>query len=561
MDPSISLRLLLHPTARSVPVLIFLALALASLAAWPRVVGELGGIPWPRRRRDVALGAALFLLAFALRWSLATHTLVHENHHGYHHVAALGAVNEAVESHEVASSHVLLLRLFGAMVGASDEGTFLFAALLSSAAVVALAVVAAQVTGSRAGAWAAASLLALQPLAVAFGPTEEFLVSASGLCLVGMALLHAGASHGLRATLALGAALLALGAGAREVTLPLSALALPALLSARTRDGAVPWRATLAVCGALTLLLLPQAIHVVLAWRRQAATPAYFGAPALPWIVVGALGRNPYWAGWFEPFIPRWQAWAMVLAPVPLAIWCAVRRDARLAVGSLLPAAVGLLQGGLVRSGWFPSQLRHQLLAMALLLLPVAACVALLARALGPRWEALVPAAVALLAVVSLARRPLGYRPGFAGTAEYHFFRGALAAAPRDAVVATFEDDPLTHLPGSWLRVQRPRWTQVRAGTLPALPPDSGRRPVYLLLDRACFVDPAAFPTAPRPAGAPAVVATRYGRMHSQCAQALGAAPWREVATRRLARPHPPQLEMPSFDAEVRLAVLRWDQP
>lgn len=561
MDPSISLRLLLHPAARSASVPIFLALVLASLAAWPRVVGELARVPWPGRRRDVALGAALFALAFALRWGLAAHTLIHENHHGYHHVASLGVVNESAESHEVASSHVLLLRLFGALVGVSDEHTFLLGALLSATAVVALGVVAAQVTGSRAGGWAAASLLALQPLAVALGPTEEFLVSASGLCLAGMALLHAGARHGLRATLALGAALLCLGAGAREVTLPLSALAVPALLSARTPEGRVPWRAALAVCGAVALLLLPQAAQVLLAWRHQASTPGYFGAPALPWVVVGALGRNQHWVGWAEPFIPRWQAWAMVLAPLAVAAWCAVRRDARLAVGVLVPAAVGLLQGGLVRSGWFPTHLRHQLLAMALLLLPVAACVALLARALGPRWAALAPAAVALLAAASLARRPLGYRPGLALTEEYHFFRGALAAAPDEASVVTFDEDPLTHFPPSWLKVQRPRWAHVRAAALPALPPDAGRRPVYLLLDRACFVDPSAFPSSTAPGAAPPPVATAYGQMHPQCARALAAAPWREVSTRRVARTRSPQLEMPSLDPTVRLAVLRWEQP
>ncbi len=562
MDSSISLRLLVHPAALSASTPIFLALVLASLAMWPRVVGELAGVSWPHRRRDVALGGALFLLAFALRWALATHTLIHENHHGYHHVSSFSVVNESAESHGVSSSHILLLRLFGAVVGVSDESTFLFDALLSSAAVVGLAVVAAQATGTRAGAWAAGALLALQPLSIVLGPTEEFLVSASGLCLVGMALLHAGASHGLRTTLALGVALLCLGAGSREITLPLATLALPALLSARTRDGAVPWRAALAVCGAMTVLLLPQAVLVLFAWHRQAATRGTFGAPSFPW-VVGPFGRNQHWVGWFEPFIPRWQAWAMMLAPVLLAIWCAARRDARLAVGALLPAVIGMLLGGILGSGWFPTHLRHQLFSMALLLLPIAACVALLARALGPRRGALAPAAVALLAAVSLARRPLGYRPALALTAEYHFFRGALAAAPRDAAVVTFEDDPLTHLPWSWLRVQRPQWMQVRAGALPALPPDSGRRPVYLLLDRSCFVDPSSFPAAPLPAGtaAPAAVATPYGRMHSQCARALGAAPWREVATRRLARPHPPMFEMPSLDAEVRLAVLRWDQP
>jgi hypothetical protein len=561
MSPGISLQLLLHPTFRTFPVLVFLALAVAALAALPRAVGELAGVPWVGRRRDAALGAALFVLAFALRWGLATHTLIHENHHGYHHVSSLGAVNESAESHGVPSAHILLLRLFGAVVGVADESTFLFDALLSATSVVALAAFAAQVTGSRAAGWAAAALLGLQPLAIALGPTDEFLVSGSGLCLAGMALLHAGARDGLRGTLALGTALLCLGAGAREVTLPLSALAVPALLSARTPSRRTPWRAALAVCGAMTLLLLPQAVQVLLAWRQQTATPGYFGSPALPWAFDGAVGRNAHWMGWFEPFIPRWQAWAMLGSPVLLALWCVARRDGRLALGVLLPAAVALLEGGLVRSGWFPTHLRHQLLSMALLLLPVAACVGLAARGLGPRWGAAAPAAVALLAAVSLARRPLGYRPDLPLTAEYHFFRDVLAAAPRDATAVTFDDDPLTHLPAQWIAVQRPSWSIIRAAALPSLRP--GRdRPVFLMLDRACFIDRSSFPAPSEGGAAPQpMTASPYGRLLPQCARALGAAPWRVVATRPLARSRPPQFEMPSADAVVRLAVLRWDVP
>lgn len=568
MGPTLSLQPFLHPTGGSLMGALFLALALGSIAAGPRVVAELAGVPWSGRRRDALLGAALFGLAFALRWTLAAHTLIHENHHGYHHVASLGPVNESAESHGVPSSHILLLRLFGAVVGASDEATFLFDALLSASAVVALAAFTAQVTGSRPAGWVAASLLGLQPLAIALGPTDEFLVSASGLCLVGMALLHAGARFGLRATLAVGAALVGLGSGAREVTLPLSALAIPALLSARTRAGETPWRPALAACGALALTLLPQAVLLILAWHRQPSTPGYFGAPALPWAIAGAsVGRNAHWVGWFEPFVPRWQAWAMLVAPALLALWCAARRDGRLALGVLLPAAIALIEGGLVRSGWFPTHLRHQLLSMGLLLLPVAACAGLIADRLGPRWGALVPAAVALLAAVSLVRRPLGYRPGLALTGEYQFFRRTLAASPRDGVVVTFEDDPLTHLPPSWLAVQRPAWSAIRAEALPALLAAGERRPLFLLLDRACFIDLTCFAPGASGCGDPRLrgtlpgVDTPYGRLLPQCALALGAAPWRVVATRVLPRTRPPQLEMPGVDATVRLAVLRWDRP
>lgn len=570
VNPSLDFNPLFHPTGSSLPGVVFLALALGSLALWPRVVSELARTPWDTRRRDVLLGVGLFAAAFALRWGLASHALVHENHHGYHHVSSSGPVNTWAESHGVPSSHMLLLNLFGAVVGVSDESTFLFDASLSAVAVVALAVFTVQVTGSRHAGWAAAALLGLQPLAIALGPTEEFLVSASGLCLAGMALLHAGARLGLRATLALGVALLCLGAGSREVTLPLSALALPAMLSARTAAGRPPWRATLAVCAAVAVLLLPQAIRVIVAWRSLGATPAYFGAPVVPWLFDGGAslhGRNPRWMGWFEPFIPRWEGWAMVCAPALLGLWCTARRDARLAVGVLLPAATALLQGGLTRSGWFPTHLRHQLLAMALLLLPVAACVGLLAGTLPARVRALLPAVIALLAAVSLARRPGGYHLDLALTQEYRFFRQALAAAPAEGVAVAFDDDPLSHLPGSWISVQRPSWAVIPSGSLPAVVASRSHRSLFLTLDRACFVDVTCLTLGLSGCGDTRLrdvipsVPTAFGHVTPQCARALEQVPWRVVATRTVQRTRAPNLEMPSVDEAVHIALLRWDRP
>lgn len=565
MRPGVDLALFLHPGWSSLAVSLFLAVALGALVAAPVATRELASIAWPRRRRDVTAGALFFAVAFALRWRLAVHTTVHENHHGYHHVSWASAVNEGATSHGVPSAHLLLAHLAGALVGVSDDATFLFDCALSSAAVVALGAYAAMVTRSYSAGLAAASLLALQPVSIALSTTDEFLVSATGLCLSAMALLHVGARFELRATLALGAALACLGAGAREVTLPLSALAVPALLSARTRDDRTPWRASLAVCAALALVLAPQAASVISSWRAQPATPGYFGSPALPFTLdAGHAGRDAHWVGWLEPYIPRWEGWCMVLACALVAAWCLARRDGRLALGVLAPALVALVQGGLVRRGWFPTHLRHQLGAMALMLLPVGCVVGLAARRLSPRQRAILLGAIALVAAASLARRPAGYRFEHPISEEYRFFRGALAAAPRDGVVVALAVETVAHLPPTWLAVQRPRWRPIDADAIGA-EASAGHGPMFLLLDRACYLDLSRFAPGDLTDAARATLSQRvdtpFGAMRPGCARALAALPWRVVASRWITRPPTPTVEMPSLDARARIALLRWDRP
>ncbi len=565
MSPGVDLARFFHPGWSSLAVSIFLVVALVALVAAPSAARELAAAPWPRRRRDVTVGLVALAASFALRWRLAVHTTVHENHHGYHHVAWPSAVNEGASSHGVPSAHLLLAHLAGSLAGVSDAVTFAFDCALSSLAVVALGAYTAMVTRSRHAGLAAGVLLAMQPVSIALATTDEFLVSATGLCLAGMALLHAGARFDLRATLTLGAALACLGAGAREVTLPLSALAVPALLSSRTRDDRVPWRAAVAVCAALALALAPQAAAVISSWRAQPATPGYFGSPALPFtLAADHAGRDAHWVGWLEPYVPRWEGWSMVLALALVAAWCAARRDGRLALGVLAPALIALAQGGLVRRGWFPTHLRHQLGAMALALLPVGCLVGLAARRLSPRAASALVVAVALAAAASLARRPAGYAFEHPISQEYRFFRGALAAAPRDGAVVTLAVETVPHLPPTWLAVQRPAWRPVEAHAIGALASERGP-PLFLLLDRACFLDLWRF--APRELTDAARseltvgVATPFGAMRSHCAQALAALPWRVVASRTIVDAPTPTLEMPSLGGRARVALLRWDHP
>ncbi len=560
MIPTIDLDLL-RPTATSLPITLLLLVVLAAVAIAPSALVELSRLSWTHRRRDLALALALFAAALALRLTLGSHSLIHENHHGYRYLAWTPGLNALAEAHGVPSAHLLLVRL----AGGGDHGAFVLGAVLSSVAVVGLTAYTSLVTRSVTAGYTAGALLALQPLAIAMATTEEFLVSASGLGLAGIALLHVGAAQRLRATLALGALSLSLAAASREITLPLAALAVPALLSARTSDGRVAWRATVGVVAAMTALLIVQAARIVSAWRALPATPGYMGAPNLPWL--SDLHRNPGWVGWMEPYIPRWEGWCMALSLVALAVGCVRRRDVRLALGVGVVPLIALAQGGLVRTGWFPTGLRHQLLSMAALLIPVGWLVATLAKRLPTRLRLVAPWAVVALAAVSLWRRPDGYRIATPHVQEYRFFHDALRALPERGAVVYLPDDPLPHVGGTWVTAQHPRWRFIRASMLPRVASSTVAGPVYLLLDRVCFVNPLCITPGPRGCGDASALTltesrvTPFGRMIPACADALDALPWRTVASRVIRRSTNPSHDIPSFDPSVTIAVLRWDRP
>jgi hypothetical protein len=83
-----------------------------------------------------------------------------------------------------------------------------------------------------------------------------------------MALLHLGAAEGARWSLTAGCALVASAALARDVTLPLAALAPLALPGARRSPRASPW-VPVAACVGLAVALLPQAVSILGAMRSH----------------------------------------------------------------------------------------------------------------------------------------------------------------------------------------------------------------------------------------------------------------------------------------------------
>ena len=275
--------------------------------------------------------------------------------------------------------------------------------------------------------------------------------------------------------------------------------------------------------------------------------------------------------GWQRPFIPTWMGWLFVVSFVAtLLAWMGRRLPWRMAAMGLGVPLIAWAQGGLVSAGWFPSTLRHQLFAMATLVLPAGWLFArgldLLPRSgrVGPalRWG-LAP----LLGVVTLAAAPDGYALRIPLSQEYQFFTRTLRALPDRGSVVVLELSHQYHLTPDWLSSHRPDWRQLTPDQLP--PPSRGSAgPIFLFIDRTCFLNTACFGDQgrdARPCRDPEVIAnlsTRpspYGRMLPHCRAVLDALPWQEVAHRTLRRPPDDRFyDLPSIEDAATVAVLRW---
>lgn len=558
MEPS-------NPLALIAVELFVLTAALATAAA---LVERLRALDPGARREALVTSVALFAVAFLARWSSAPHTLVHENHHAYDYVATAGLpLADAALLHGVPSAHRLLVALTHRVLSGAHDPVFALDVTLSSLGVPAIFWLAARSFGSRLAGVAAASLLMFQPLALFLAPTEESLNLVVAAALAGMALLQVGVAAASWMSLVAGCALVAVAATAREVTLPLAALAPLALLSVR-RHPRLPWWVPLAACAALGVALAPQLFAILEARRSHAGSSALVSIPHLPF--PGDAGSpilrdrvlNRYWVGWVEPYIPFWMGAAMCAAWALLTLRCLVRRDLRLACIGLLAPAVAVAQGGLVANGWFPSGLRHELFAMALCLLPVAWLYAAAARRLPARFA---PAAWLLAPAVALLAADRG---GFADEAplpmamEYRFVRGAVASMrPGDRFVVLTGPD-IHHIPARWVSTVRP---DVR--TIPAEALDTragaGGGPIWLVTDRVCALDRECFRNPslcvssgyefPRPPGEV---------VNDECASALRARPWRLVRSVRTCSPlsghYPQPYDLPPRRRCATLGLYRW---
>ena len=197
--------LLVHPVLSSiglhvpwyVPTSMYLSLACLAAA--------LILVPWSLRRllrqgafdrREALIVLGFVLVAFALRWFLPEHVLIHENRHGFRLLPGArnvgfwdAANNAATLSHGVFTSHGMLATLMERLIGAADAFQVL-GALCSSLTVGAVYALARQLTGSRAAAWTTAAALATLPVALLMAPTEECLVTAALFITAGAALVR-----------------------------------------------------------------------------------------------------------------------------------------------------------------------------------------------------------------------------------------------------------------------------------------------------------------------------------------------------------------------------------
>lgn len=509
-------------------------------------------------RRDVAIPAALFAVALALRWFLPVHTLIHENHHGYQ-VDPLLPLDLEVTRSGMVYGQLVLVKLYAYLAPHGREPVFELNVIASALAVPGMYALARQLFADRLAAWSSAIWLVLQPISILMAPTEEFLVTASGLCLAGMPLVWLGARERLLAPLVAGASLIGLAACARDVTLPLAALAPITVLCAAPPSARLPWRAAIGVAIALAIPLAPFAIGVLLATRAQGGTPGFVHLPRVPFF-------DARWVGWRAPHVPLWMGAFGVASLAALAIEAARKPDLRRgAIVALAAFTIAQAAGGVVQSTWFPSMLRHQLFAMALLVLPMGWLYArLVERAPRPAIQRLAWALPPALGVASLIAAPNGHRTDGPLAREYRFFDDAVRALPdrmRAARLAHHPERP-DHLPEAFFWSRRPAWEIAPASELAALARRGSDRPVVLLLDRACFVDLRCIDgrrgcreDAPLEGTEP----TPYGRAHRDCAEALRAVPWTEHARLPIARPEDPAVDLPSMDREVTLAVLVWD--
>jgi hypothetical protein len=542
----------------------------AFLSILVTLIALAGLVPWAfaatARRRDrggwleAGIVLALTVGAFALRWGLPFHTLIHENHHGYTYVTSLTVLDARVDLFGVPSSFLVLFHLANRVLPVSDENLFLLNALASAAGVGAMYVLARAVFGSRLAAWTSATVLLLLPVAIGFAPTEEPAVLATGFFLWGAALAWRGARDRRFLLFVTGALLVAVAASVRDLFL-LLALTLPLLLATGDRGAwRERWPTWLAWLALPALLLVPRALLLASLAARCANVPCGL-------VGTSMLFGEGRWIEWAPPLVPAWVTLAAGVALVWLGLRALRTRAWRVfgaVAGMLLVARV---LGDLVNGGWFPSQFRYRYLELSLLALPVGW---LADRGLGGgvsrggarAWLAF--AAAPLAGVVTLALAPEGARLDLPVVQEYRFFRDALGGLEERARFVSFDVAGQTIAPVTegWLATVRPAWEVVKSDAWVRGERGDPGLPTYLLLDRTCFTR-AHCQIGDDECGR--AVATPRGRMSERCARVLESSRWEVVAeapVRPTALAHlsalgGQPLDLPGFDAEVRIAILR----
>lgn len=535
--------------------------------------------PFSRRTLAFAGGSlVLFVGAFALRWWLPEHTLIHENRHGFW--VDLGRSDVMTMNQRGAvSSHLLLARLLHQLYPDPDS-VFLSTALWSSLAVVGIFWLARLAFDSAVAGWTCASLLLLQPVAILMATTEEYMSTAAGCALVGMALAFRGARSRAPFTLMAGTGFIVLAASVRDVALPLVAL-LPFAVMAATRRWTprpVEWLAY-AIAG---LLCVPRALVFLQAYLEQGSGLGFVGLPDFLFVTSpeGVWQLNSRWVGWQTPFVPRWVTLLALTGTMALLLWSLLKRDLWVAVAVVGAIVVAYVSAMVVRDGWFPTHLRHQLVLCALLLLPAGWLVGTISRIAGEklgRWALapflLLPFTAGALSLSSGG----GYRVDAPMIAEHRFFAEHATRIPINARLIRLR---VPEGNGAALP-HYSEWIAKRVRGVELIEPQrfiaearlAGREDAWLLIDRLCFVDWECFED-PRRVNAETGrcvdvegakrsprVSSPYGEIHPLCSEVLGAVAWEEVARETIPPGrgrHYTNYDLPPLGDQQEVVVLRW---
>jgi len=494
-------------------------------------------------RVDLGLASGLALAGGGLRWFLPHHTLIHENHHAYYLIELVTrGVPGSVDSSLLAPNHFLLWGLRRDL-GVGIEGLLAVNCLSSTAAILGLYALARLLFRSRIAAWTSATLLVAQPLAIALAPTEEPLVFASGPLLVGFASLVLGAREQHLPTVAAGGILVALGASVREIALPLT-LAVPLLVLLSQPSKARWWsRTVLTAAAAVMVGASHTAARILMVISAQGSPRDILGAPS---VILGLR-----WVGWQDPYVPSWMAWAVVAGIFGLLQRAAATRRWRPAAAALGCFVLAQAAGGLVVGGFFPSHLRHQSFAMALMPLLAGGGVAW-TEGIRFRVVRLVPwVLVPLLALGTLATHRDGYRWDVPHVLEYRLLAETMPALEPGAEIHVHAPPGGVQTLAGWVKAVRPDLSVIRLDDRRI--PEAAGDTSYLLLDRSChhraYWEPEAL-----------LEPTPFGPMRPACRALLERHRWVPTASAEVTTEGRPLLPAPALESSVpavTVAVLR----
>jgi len=529
-------------------------------------------------RTDWALMLGLTIAAFCLRWFLPLHGFVHENHHAYGFSPAWNGL--WASPHGIPSAHHALAILFFKISPTRTESTFLMNALISAAAVGGVYAWARLIFNDRLAAWSAAVLLATLPVVIAFAPTEEYLVTTSGLALCGLAMLGYGARNDDWIPLICGTMLVCLASSVRDIALPIAATIPAAILIATPREKKLPWRALIIATGLTTITLLPRATLTILLALDPRTASTFF--------MVQAAIFGKTWIGWYDPMVPGWLVNIFFAGLGVLFINFARTRRWRPLAGALVILVIAQGAAGLIVSGSFPSHLRHQQFAIALITLAPGYLISLFSSHRAHlKYAAFLIAPI--LGAIALAPAE-SYRLEYPMMQEYRFFTETVATQEEKATALILEGERgnYVHIDHHFLKIHRPGWKIVkyRDWNRPDFKLPQGE--VFLMLDRVCFYSYELRPLydwqgqSPEESGWPVgygenpkypadhvpgdMAQSPFGLISHYCAEALNKWDWTPVASKELIfdpamLTNPPfhitAPGIPSVQGRERVALLR----